>query len=250
MTSTASCIYAGIIRHRRIEPRRDFRHRLALAYIDLAELPSLLDGRLLARGPGLLRFRRRDYLRPPSVPLDVAVSDRVQQLSGSRPTGPIRMLAQLRSFGLCFNPVTFYYCFAPGGDELQTVLAEVTNTPWGERHSYLLADRGPGSPVLQGSFAKELHVSPFMGMNHVYEARATSPASTLSVHIESRRDGTSVFDATLAMERHELNRATVARMTARHPMATARVLALIYGHAVGLKLARAPVYPHPRPAAS
>ncbi len=250
MTATASCIYAGTIRHRRLDPPREFRHRLALAYVDLAELPSLWGGRLLARGPGLLRFRRRDYLRPASVPLHVAVSDRVQELSGSRPGGPIRMLTQLRSLGLCFNPVTFYYCFDSGGDELESVLAEVTNTPWGERHSYLLADRGPRSAVLQGSFAKELHVSPFMGMNHVYEARATPPAGTLSVHIESRHDGTAVFDATLAMERRELTRATVARITARHPVATARVLTLIYGHAVGLKLAGAPVHRHPRPAAS
>ncbi len=250
MIAPASCIYVGTIRHRRLAPTREFRHRLALAYVDLAELPSLLDGRLLGRGPGLLRFRRRDYLRPASVPLNVAVSDRVQQLSGSRPRGPIRMLTQLRSLGLCFNPITFYYCFSAGGDELESILAEVTNTPWGERHSYLLADRDPRSAVLQGSFAKELHVSPFMGMDHRYDARATPPAGTVSVHIESRCDGTPVFDATLAMERRELTRATVARVTARHPVATARVLALIYGHAVGLKLAGAPVYRHPRPAAS
>ncbi|PZS14461.1 MAG: DUF1365 domain-containing protein, partial [Solirubrobacterales bacterium] len=102
------------------------------------------------------------------------------------------------------------------------------------------------SPMLRGTFAKELHVSPFMGMDHVYQARATEPGETLSVHIESIRAGMPVFDATLAMERSELTRASAARMTARYPLATARVLALIYGHAVGLKLAGARVHPHPR----
>ena len=34
-------------------------------------------------------------------------------------------------------------------------------------------------------------------------------------------------------------------MTARHPLATVRVLTLIYGHAVGLKLRGARVHPHP-----
>jgi DUF1365 family protein len=239
----------GTVRHRRAQPRQEFTHGLALAYVDLAELPELLGGRLLARGPGALRFRRRDYLGPPGVPLDVAVRDRVQELSGRRPQGPIRLLTQLRSFGLCFNPVSFYYCFDSAGTELVGVLAEVTNTPWGERYSYLLADRAGRSPVLSGSFDKELHVSPFMGMDHVYEARAGVPGHVLSVHIESHRDGATVFDATLAMRRRPFSRGQVTRMVARHPLATVRVLALIYGHAVGLKLAGARVHPHPRTAA-
>ena len=241
--SSASCLYEGTIRHRRREPHNEFTHRLALAYVDLDEVPSLLGGRLVRRGPGLLRFRRRDYLGDPATPLDTAVRDRVAELSGTRPQGPIRLLTQLRSWGLCFNPVSFYYCFEPDGRPAQ-VLAEVTNTPWGERHSYLL-EAGAGD-VLRGRFAKELHVSPFMGMDHVYEARANDPGASLAVHIDSLREGTPVFDATLSLRRIELTRRSAARFTARYPLATARVLALIYGHAIGLKLAGARVHSHPR----
>jgi hypothetical protein len=244
-----SCIYAGTIRHRRPEPQNEFLHRLALAYVDLEELPSLLGGRLVRRGPGALRFRRADYLGDPGKPLDVAVRDRVQELAGSRPTGPIRLLTQLRSFGLCFNPVSFYYCFHAAGERVQDVLAEVTNTPWGERQSYLLSNRDPSSTVLSGRFAKQLHVSPFMGMDHVYHARATAPGPTISVHIESLRGETRVFDATLALERRELTGAQVARITVRYPFAPVRVLALIYGHALGLKLAGAHVHPYPKASA-
>jgi DUF1365 family protein len=85
-------------------------------------------------------------------------------------------------------------------------------------------------------------------MDHAYEARATRPGATLSVHIESRREGRLTFDATLAMQREPLTRGAVARMTARYPLDTARVLALIYGHAVGLKLRGARVHPHPKAA--
>jgi DUF1365 family protein len=241
-----SAIYAGTIRHRRVSPATEFTHRVSLVYVDLDELPFLLGGRLLRRGPGALRFRRADYLGPASIALDVAVRDRVAELSGQRPAGPVRLLTQLRSFGLSFNPVSFYYCFEPGhGGELHSMLAEVTNTPWGERHSYVLSDRAADSTVLRGRFAKELHVSPFMGMDHAYDARATQPGPTLSVHIESHRDGAAVFDATLALRRRELTRRAVARMTARHPLATARVLALIYGHALSLKLHGAHVHPRP-----
>lgn len=241
----ASAIYVGTIRHRRRQPPRAFHHRLALAYIDLEELPTLLGGRLVRRRPGLLRFRPRDYLSRGEVPLDRAVRDRVQALLGSRPAGPIRVLTQLRSFGLCFNPVSFYYCFEPGGDRLHSVLAEVTNTPWGERHCYVMADPAPATAAVTGRFDKQLHVSPFMGMDHVYDARAGAPGQRLWVHIESRRGGEPAFDAALAMERRALTAASVARLNARFPAATARVLALIYGHALGLKLAGARYHPHP-----
>jgi DUF1365 family protein len=239
-----SCIYEGTIRHRRTAPATEFTHPIALCFVDLEELPTLLRGRLLARGPGVLRFRRRDYLGDSATPLDVAVRDRVDELTGNRPAGPIRLLTQLRSFGLCFNPVSFYYCLDAAGERVGSVLAEVTNTPWGERHTYALTNSGEN--VIHGSFTKELHVSPFMGMDHVYEARATEPAGTLSVHIASLRGGETAFDATLALKRRELTRSAVARLGVRYPFATARTLALIYGHAIGLKLAGARVHPHPR----
>ncbi|MGI9184663.1 MAG: DUF1365 domain-containing protein [Solirubrobacteraceae bacterium] len=243
---TSSCLYAGTIRHRRHEPHKEFSHRLTLAYIDLDELDGLLGGRLVKSRPGLLRFRRRDYLGDPAQPLAAAVRDRVLELSGRRPDGPIRVLTQLRSWGQCFNPVSFYYCLDAAGEEVDAVLAEVTNTPWGDRHSYLLRRGADPHAVLHGTFAKQLHVSPFMGMDHVYEARATAPDRSLSVHIESQREDKTVFDATLALHRVPLNQASAARLAVRYPLATARVLALIYGHAIGLKLAGARVHPHPR----
>ena len=95
-------------------------------------------------------------------------------------------------------------------------------------------------------FDKALHVSPFMGMDHRYDARAAAPAQTLSVHIASSRAGVTVFDATLALRRRELTRASMAGITLRYPLATVRVLALIYAHALGLKLAGVPVHPHPQ----
>jgi uncharacterized protein len=239
--TTESCIYEGTIRHRRREPRRSFDHRIALFYLDLDELPRLLGGRLLARHPGALRFRRRDYLGDRAVPLEHSVRDVVEMSTGARPDGRIRVLTQLRSFGHCFNPVSFYYCFDAVG-RAQAVVAEVTNTPWGERHAYVLP--GDGGEV---DFDKALHVSPFMGMRQRYHARAGTPGERLVVHIESRGPGASrTFDATLALRRRELTRRSAARLTARYPLASVRVLALIYSQALQLTLAGAPVFRHPR----
>jgi DUF1365 family protein len=239
-----SALYEGTIRHRRFAVRsHEFRHRIAMAYVDLDELPVLLDGRLVRSRPGLVRFRRSDYLGDPSVPLDEAVRSQVASRCGSRPVGPIRVLTQLRTFGHCFNPVSFYYCFAADSERVHSVLAEVTSTPWGERHAYVLP-HGDG-PVIRGDVAKTLHVSPFMGMDQRYAWRAPAPGATLSVHIESSEDGKVAFDATLGLRHVPLTRRSLARITARHPAATVRILALIYGHAIALKLKGVPVQPHP-----
>ena len=237
---SASCIYEGTIRHRRLEPRRSFQHRIALFYLDLEELPGLAGGRLVRPRPGLLRFRRADYLGRDGRPLDDAVREAVDAGTGRRPEGPIRVLTQLRSFGHTFNPVSFYYCLDPAGQRVDAIVAEVTNTPWGEQHAYVVDGNC-------GEMVKALHVSPFMGMDHRYVVRAGTPGEHLSVQIESRHADTVRFEATIALRRVELTRRSVARVTWRYPLAGARTLALIYGHALGLKLAGARVSAHPGP---
>jgi uncharacterized protein len=246
---THSALYEGTIRHRRFAVRpREFRHGIAMAYLDLDELPSLLGGRLTRRRPGLVRFRRADMLGDPAVPLADSVRAVVAERTGTAPDGPVRVLTHLRTLGHCFNPVSFYYCFDTA-DRLQAIVAEVTNTPWGERHAYVLARAGDG-PVLTGGLDKALHVSPFMGMDQRYRWRAPAPGATLAVHIESAEGTERAFDATLALRRTPLTRRSLARVTARRPAATLRMLALIYAHAVVLKLRGVPFHPHPRPEAT
>ena len=212
---TASALYVGTIRHRRVRDRAtEFRHGLALAYVDLDELPSLLGGRLVAPRPGVVRFRRSDYLGRDTVPLADSVRALVAERLGTAPAGPIRLLTQLRTLGHCFNPVSFYYCYDEA-ERLQALVAEVTNTPWGERHAYVIG--AGGARIIQGGMDKALHVSPFMEMDQRYEVRATEPAATLSVHISSHQEGERAFDATLALERRELTARTLAESTAASP---------------------------------
>ena len=245
---SVSCLYEGTIRHRRFAvTEREFCYGLTLAYIDLEELPRLLGGRLVDPAPGLVRFRRRDYLGEDSMSLDEAVRERARELTGARPEGPIRVLTQLRTLGHCFNPVSFYVCLDAAGERPETVLAEVTNTPWGERRAYALR-AGGASGMITGTFAKALHVSPFMGMDQRYQARMTAPGPTLSVHIENHEAGRLQFDATLSMRRRELSPRTVAGMLARYPLPTVRVLGLIYANAARLALRRVPIHSHPEQA--
>lgn len=243
----ASAIYEGWVRHRRMAPvEHAFRYPMFMVYLDLAELPGVLDPLRgwSARRPALAWFRRADHLGPADRPLDRCVRDRVAAETGERPYGPIRMLTNLRYFGHCFNPVTFFFCFDPGGEDVVAVLAEVHNTPYGESHAYVLGNEDR-ERVVSGQLEKEFHVSPLMGMDHVYDWRTTVPGEGLQVHIASHRDHQLAFDATLSLERRELTPAIARRMLARYPAMTMQVMARIYWQALRLRLKGAPWFAHP-----
>ena len=114
----AVAIYEGTVRHRRFTPTlREFAPKLFLAYLDVDALPGSLDRLPLwsARRPAPVRFRPRDFLDGTDRPLGAAVRDLVQARLGRRPTGPVHLLAQLRTFGWLFNPLADYYCWTPDG---------------------------------------------------------------------------------------------------------------------------------------
>lgn len=234
---THSAIYEGRVAHHRRDPiDHAFSYPICMLLLDLDEL-DLLDRHPLwsTTRPAPGRFRREDHLGDPSVPLDVAVRDEVERQTGTRPDGPVRMLETPRTFGHAFNPVRFYYC----GDPADVVLAEVTNTPWGETHCYVLDPDG-------GQAEKAFHVSPFMSMEHAYTWRLSEPGERLHVEINSDgSNGRRAFDATLALQRRPLDNPGLTRVLTRHPAATVTTLARIYAQALRLKLKGAPYFPHP-----
>ncbi|MCG6117234.1 MAG: DUF1365 domain-containing protein [Aquimonas sp.] len=246
----ASAVYVGQVQHRRHAPHpHAFRYPLFMLYLDLGELDSVFAGRWLwsVGRRNIAAFRREDYLGDPALPLDEAVRRRYAEVTGRRPEGPIRMLTHLRYFGYAFNPVTFYYCFLPDGKGLDGIVAEITNTPWKERHSYVLplgaAVEGRGG--LRWRFAKRFHVSPFMPMDRSYDWRFSTPDARLFVHMNIDRAEGRDLDATLTLERRPLTGRVLAGCLFRHPWMTAKVLVAIHLQALRLWLKRNPVHDHP-----
>jgi len=242
-----SRIYKGWVRHRRTAPTHNqFRYRLFMLYIDLAELPQLFDGIPFwsARRRALAWFKRSDYLGKSQRPLDVAVRDLVESRTGARPTGPIRLLTHLRYFGYCMNPVSFYYCFDKSGERLETIVAEITNTPWKERHQYVLTVP-PEGRIKRFDFDKEFHVSPFLPMDMTYRWCFSEPKERLFVNMQNFRLGEPMFDATLALNQEPLCASALLRVLGTFPLITLKVIGAIHWQALKLWLKRTPFYSHP-----
>lgn len=242
-----SRIYKGWVEHRRAAPRRHrFRYRMFMLYVDLAELPRLFDRTPFwsAHRPALAWFKRADYLGPEQLPLDEAVRALVEEKTGKRPEGPIRLLTHLRYFGCCMNPVSFYYCFNLAG-VLETIVAEITNTPWGERHQYVLRVEAGAARLKRFEFGKQFHVSPFLPLDMRYLWRFSEPGKGLFVNMQNCRGGERVFEATLALRASPLNRGSLLWVLATFPFMTFKILAGIYYQALRLYLKRTPVFAHP-----
>lgn len=245
----ASAVYEGVVTHHRHAPHEHaFSYRMAQLYLDLDEIDRVFASRWLwsATGRNVAEFRRSDYLGSPEQSLADAVRDRASVSLGYRPAGPVRVLTHARYAGIVFNPVTFYYCYRADGTTLDCVVAEITNTPWRERHSYVLrVDENADGHVVDQTFAKAFHVSPFMPMDREYRWRFTRPDEQLRVHMDVLREGVREFDAHLSLRRRELTGASLARVLWRYPLMTAKVVGAIHFEALRLWLKRNPIHDHP-----
>jgi DUF1365 family protein len=245
-----SCIYTGYLRHRRLSPAEHvFRYGLYLLYLDLEELPALAES-----GYGLYQarfspasFRRTDHMGDRHVPLADAVRNLVEERTSWRPVGPIRLRTLLRNWGYYFCPLCLYYCFNRSGQTVDAVVAEVSNTPWRERHWYVLwqGNRVGEPSQMRFRHPKGFHVSPFMDMDMQYDWHLAEPGTQLSVAIVNSRGGEPLFDVSLVLKRRELSRWSMLRSLVRHPWMTGRVVQAIYWQAFRLWRKKCPFYPHP-----
>ncbi len=246
-----SCIYEGVVSHKRWSPsQHHFRYSLYMMYIDLAELPSLFDAYPLwsSKLPALAWFRRRDHVGDSRVPLAESVRQLVKQKTGHEHSGAIRLLTHLRYFGYCMNPVSFYYCWNEADTKLDFIVSEVHNTPWGETHCYVMDYRNKHSnkTSVPFKFKKEFHVSPFMEIDQSYEWLLSQPEDKLNVNMNSFENGDKVFNATMRLIKSPITHFNLSRVLFMYPFMTLKVISAIYWQAFQLWKKKTPFFSHPK----
>ncbi len=232
-----SAIYSGRVRHRRYEvSKHAFSYPLYMMALDLDELDQVVA--LLGKSPwSALRWVRGDYLSArPEAQLKEAAAEQIRLLGGDIAVDRIVLLCQLRCFGLYFSPINAYFAYQ--GDRAVYMLAEVSNTPWGETHYYLVDLTNPKDT------AKAFHVSPFMAMDMNYTWRIKPPTESLCIHIESWREQL-LFDATLVLRRRELDPNNIKTLLKRWPMMTLNIVCSIYWQALKLFAKGIAFHSHP-----
>jgi DUF1365 family protein len=256
-----SAIYSGTVWHQRLSPKRHaFNYRVFMMYLDLAELDQVFAGSILwsSKQWSPARFKRTDFFGDPEISLDDTVRDSVEQVTGKRPLGPIRLLANIRYWGFVINPISCYYCFDSSGTRLETMLLDVTNTPWNERQQYVLpCDSQLNEQKI--SFTKAMHVSPFMPMNMTYQWCGSAPDEKLAFSLSnfltdsikgSDLSSTSignrkVFAAGVNFQREEITPAALTMILWRFPLMTLKVFFGIHWQALKLWLKGLKVFTHP-----
>ena len=238
-----SAIYVGAIAHTRYIPKpHSFSYPFFMWFIDLdnlAMLPSL--GRYFStRRWALNRLHRSDYLGDPDVPLAAAVRRRMAELTGRTVEGRVFGLMNVRSLGLYFSPVNFYYGFDSSGG-MSHFLAEVSNIPWNERHQYghyvAEGDSRPNNP-------KEFHVSPFNPRDQHYTWKIDPPGEELIIQLGVHDGRGHIFDADLRLQRKPYCLAEARKQLLKKPVMTAFIVAGIYWQALRIYLKGIPYIPY------
>lgn len=253
-----SCFYVGTVHHsRRVPHDHTFSYPLFMTYLDLDELDHVfaLSPLWSIDKPNIVSLRRQDFLGNPAQGVKSSVIEVLNQHGITDFNGKICMLANLRYFGVSFNPVVFYYCFRDGEDEASFLVAEVHNTPWNERHIYVLsfsADAGQAMPCTgrvkdrySFDFDKAFHVSPFNPMDMRYRWSIQQPGDSLQIRIGATRHEQPWFSASLQLSMEPMTRASMAGILIRFPLMTLKVLAGIYWQALRLWVKKTPIFDHP-----
>lgn len=257
-----NALVKGWVRHRRYKPKKhQFEYNMTWTLLDLDKVEEQFKESEFwsIERANIISYRQADfhqsdndknYRRTPPEVTKQNITHSIKKEKGKDFNGRIFMMAHLRNYGYNFNSVCFYYCYDQS-DNLQFIVSEITNTPWGERHSYIFdceADNSSNRRSLkQFKFNKEFHVSPFITMDMHYRWTFMVAPDSLRVHmVIYSAEGEKYFDTTFTAKLLPLNKKAMRDYAFKHALQPQKMSFLIYWQALKLWLKRFKVYDHPK----
>ena len=241
-----SAIYKGEVSHHRKQPKEHrFSYNIFMMYLDLEELPSIFNNFLFwsSKRFNLAWFNRKDHHGNPKNSLSFSIKQLIKKMHGVDFNGPITLLTHLRYFGYVMNPVSFYYCWDENYENIDYIVVEINNTPWGEQYSYVLDTKGES---LKFDLEKKFHVSPFMGMQQEYIWKFNKPNDEITVLMKSYENDKHLLTATLKLCKENITSKSLMIVLFSYPIITMKVIFAIYWQAFKLWFKGIPFHPHPK----
>lgn len=233
-------LYEGTLTHYRGNPAHSFSYDYWMVLINLDEIDALcaLSPLVSENRFNLLSFHRDDYL-PADDSLKARVNSEIARVTSKRFNGDIFLLTSLRQLGYAMNPLSLFFCLEDG--IISYIVAEVHNTPWSERHTYVLTANGCD----EWRVDKDFHVSPFMPMDTVYHWQISTPDDTAQIDIDVSRDNNIIFSSSLCLQSLPWTAGSLHRLLLTYGLQPAATIFRIYRQAFSLWLKKATFYPHP-----
>ena len=231
----------GSVWHKRYSPKvHEFSYKLNSWLINLQELDTLnTSSRLInIAKKALYRFKPQNYLRDFSGELNTKIRNQFINLGAElKGNESFYLLGQLSNLGVYFSPLNLYFCYE--GNICNYIMAEVSNTPWNERHYYLLDTSKP--EIITN---KNFHVSPFFGLDQDYKWNFDLSQEQIKFTIDTYQDGAKVFSAGYGGVFNLLSDKSISSKILSSPVTGFKIVCGIYFEALRIWLKKIPYVPY------
>jgi len=225
-----SCIYNGVVTHKRFKPVKHFlKYKTFSFFIDLDEIEKLDKNNIIFSFNkfNIFSFYNKDHGDRDGKSLKNWVMDNLIKFKISENINKIKLLCYPRIFGYVFNPLSIFYCYQ--NEKLKVIFYEVKNT-FNEQHTYIF--RVNDSNIVTQKCKKKFYVSPFMNMDTYYNFRLLNPDDKLSVSIEQTDKKDTILTAVQTGERKDFNLKQLVVNFFKYPLMTIKIISAIHFEAL------------------